>query len=94
MSDYKIVRSARAGVFFAKIAEENGQDFVLVDARRIWYWDGAASLSELAVAGVRHPDKCKFPVAVEKIRVFEVIEVLEVTETAAASIRSVKIWSE
>ena len=45
-----IVRTDRAGVFFARITFMNGSTADLADARRLWYWDGAASLSQLAAA--------------------------------------------
>ena len=39
-----IVRCQGAGVFFAEVASLDGQTAELHDARRIWYWAGAASL--------------------------------------------------
>lgn len=30
------------------------------NVRRIWYWEGANTLSQLAVDGTQLPDKCKF----------------------------------
>lgn len=45
---YYIVRSDRAGVFFGRIKERNGSEVTMTDVRRIWYWYGAASLSQLA----------------------------------------------
>lgn len=46
-----IVRGDRSGVFFGTLRERNGQEVVLADCRRLWYWDGAASISQLAVDG-------------------------------------------
>ena len=48
----KIVRTYSAGVFFGEIESRNGQEVVMRNARRLWYGDGAASLSQLAVVGV------------------------------------------
>lgn len=59
---YYIIRCDQAGVFFAKIAERRGAEADLVDCRRLWYWDGAASLSQLATEGVKAPENCKFTV--------------------------------
>lgn len=50
-----IVRGDRSGVFFGTLLERNGQEVVLADCRRLWYWDGAASISQLAVDGVPTP---------------------------------------
>lgn len=92
MSEYKIVRTFSAGVFFGKIESRNGKEVVLRDARRLWYWDGAASLSQLAMEGVKKPENCKFPCAVNRVELLEVIEILDTTEECKKSIDSVKIW--
>lgn len=93
MTDYKIIRTARAGVFFAKIKKIQGQTVELQDARRLWYWSGAASLSQLAIDGVSDAKNCKFPAAVENMTVFEVIEIIDATEKCVESIRAVKTWA-
>lgn len=94
-SEFVIVRTYSAGVFYAQIESrsKNGKRAVLRSARRLWYWDGAASLSELATRGTSKPNGCKFPVAVDRIEVTEVIEVLSTTAVARASIDGVPAWS-
>jgi hypothetical protein len=92
MEKYYIVRTENAGVFFAQVEKLDGQTAKLKNSRRIWYWDGAASLSELAVNGTAKPENCKFPVSVESMTVFEVIELIECTEKAINSINSVPVW--
>ena len=92
-SDYKLIRTYSAGVFFAKIEKREGKEAVLRDAIRIWYWEGAYSLSELAVNGTCRPDKCKFAIPVDTIELTEVIEVLSVTEKAKNSILGVPSWT-
>lgn len=94
MSEMKIVRSNGAGVFFGKVTEENGNTVVMENARRLWYWAGASSLSELAQYGTASPDNCKFPCEVDKIKVFNVLEILDCTEEAVASINGVKEWKQ
>ena len=89
---YVIARSYKAGVFAGYLQSRKGQEVVLLDARRLWYWKGAASLSQLAVDGVSKPDECKFPTAVPKVELLEVIEILEVSEKAKESILGVKEW--
>ena len=89
----KIVRTQSAGVFFGTIKSRNGKEAVLTNVRRLWYWSGAASLSQLAQSGTSAPGKCKFPEAVDKITVTEVIEILNVTPQAAKSIDAVPIWT-
>ena len=64
---YVIARTYSAGVFAGFLFRRNGKEAVLKNARRIWYWKGAASLSELAVRGTSKPSECKFPVAVPEV---------------------------
>ena len=89
---YVIARTYSAGVFAGYLQERKGQEVTLLNARRIWQWFGAASLSQLAVDGTSKPNDCKFPVEVSKVELTQVIEVLDVTEKARLSIASVKPW--
>ena len=97
MDKRRLVRTYSAGVFFGELDEgtrsADGRRGLIRNARRIWYWEGAASLSELAERGTSKPDECKFPVAVAAIEVTDIIEVLSVSERAAASIDSVPVWT-
>ena len=89
---YVIVRCDRAGVFAGVFEERNGREVILSDCRRLWYWDGAASISQLAVDGTKRPDECKFTKTVEEITLLETIEIIPCTETAEKSIRGVAVW--
>lgn len=90
--EYCMVRTYSAGVFAGYIESRNGKEAVLRNARRIWYWDGAASLSQLATDGTSKPENCKFPCAVDKVTLTEVIEIIPITEKAKKSIDEVKVW--
>lgn len=94
METRKIVRANGAGVFFGEIVEKNGDTVTMRNARRLWYWSGASSLSELAQHGVARPAECKFPCAVDEVEVFNVLEILNVTEEAGESIDGVKEWKQ
>lgn len=87
-----IIRSDRAGVFFGTLVAKEGTEVELENCRRIWYWDGAASISQLAVDGTAKPDNCKFTVTVSEIIITDVIEIIPCTEKAIKSIESVKVW--
>ena len=91
---YVIVRTYSAGVFAGEIESRNGQEVVLTNARRIWYWSGAASLSQLAMEGTKKPKECKFPCKVDKIEVLEAIEILYCTLKAQKSIENVPVWEQ
>lgn len=90
----KIVRTYSAGVFAGDVESRNGKECVMRNARRIWYWDGAASLSELAMRGTSKPENCRFPVAVDRVELTEVIEILDCTDVAAKSISEVPEWTK
>lgn len=92
---YVIVRSESAGVAAGTLTDRSrdGSRAVLTGARRIWYWAGAASLSELATLGTSRPDDCKFPAPVDVVELLGVIEVLAVTPQARTSIERVPVWS-
>ena len=90
--DYVIVRTCSAGVFAGTLASRIGQEVTLKNARRLWYWDGAASLSQLAVEGVSKPQNCKFPVEVTEVILTQAIELMPTTSEAKKSIEGVPIW--
>jgi hypothetical protein len=91
---YVLVRTHSAGVFAGYLESQDGQVVVLRDARRIWKWAGAASLSQLATDGTSDPSNCKFPVEVDRIELLQSIEIINVTEKARQSIKGVAIWKE
>ena len=61
-------------------------------ARCIWYWEGAASLLQMAKEGVSRPRECKFTVYVDEIVLLDAIEILPCTDRAVASIERVPAW--
>ena len=91
---YCIVRSARAGVFAGTVKSRNGQEVCMTNARRIWYWDGAASLSQLSISGTSKPENCKFPASVPSVMLFEVVEILPTTANAEQCIKGVAEWTK
>lgn len=91
---YVIVRSTNAGVFAGELKELEGQCVRMSNVRRIWYWKGAASISQLAKDGTSQPDECQFPAAVKKQIIFEVIEIIPCTSKAQKSIEDVKEWKQ
>ena len=90
---YVMIRTRSAGVFCGTLVNFEKQMVKLSKARRIWYWSGAASLSQLAMYGTKDPKNCKFPCEVSEIILPDVIEIIPVTKEAEKSIKSVKVWS-
>jgi len=92
---FVIVRTYSAGVFAGYLKSRKGKEVVLQDARRIWYWSGAASLSQLAMEGSSTPDKCKFPQPVDEVILTEAIEILSCTPKAKKCImKDVPTWKQ
>lgn len=87
-----IIRADRAGVFYGEIKERNGNEVTITNVRRLWFWAGANSLSQLAVDGVAKPEECKFTVYVPEMTILGVIEIIPCTDKAIASIEGVKEW--
>ena len=93
LNQYVIVRTYSAGVFAGTLIKKEGSEVELHNARRLWYWDGAASLSQLAEEGVSKPNDCKFPIEVAQVILLGVVEILKVSDKAKESIASVRIWA-
>ena len=90
---YVIIRSQSAGVFAGYLKSNEKDIVVLKKARRIWYWSGAATLSQLAEEGTKKPEDCKFPCEVTEMQINQVIEILYTTDRACVSIQEVPVWS-
>jgi len=91
---YAIVRGSHSGVFAGEVASREGREVSLNRSRRIWYWSGAATLSEMATRGVMRPHECRFPAAVaEGHLVLDAVEVIPCTEEARKSIEAVPTWT-
>lgn len=89
---YCVIRCDRAGVFAGTVESVEGQTVLARNVRRLWYWDGAASLSQLAVDGVKKPANCKFTVSVDTILLTDAIEIIPATEAARDIIQKVQEW--
>ena len=91
---YCIVRTFSAGVFAGYVKERSGKEGVILQARRLWKWAGAASLSQLAVDGTKDPAGCKFPCEVKEVILTEITEIIPCTEKAKVSIEGVTVWKK
>jgi hypothetical protein len=87
-----LVRTKSAGVFVGIIKDMQKEECIMINARRIFYWEGAASLSQLAAEGVKNAGKCLFPREVGEVIIHKPVETIKLTEAAVESINSVKIW--
>lgn len=87
-----IVRGEKSGVFAGNIVERSGREVKLENCRRLWYWEGACSISELAIKGTSQPKNCKFTLTVDEIEILDAIEIIKCTNEAEKSIKGVDIW--
>ena len=92
--NYVVVRTYSAGVHAGYLKSREGKEVVLTNCRRLWYWKGAATLSQVAGSGIVNPDACKFPAAIAEITLTEAIEVIPCTDKAKSIIEGVKEWVE
>ena len=90
--NYVIVRGDRSGVFFGELKERSGQEVELLNARKLWFWSGAAAVEQIAKDGVKNPSGCKFTVSVESMIITDAIQVIPCTKSAAENIMAVKEW--
>ncbi|MDP2270906.1 MAG: hypothetical protein Q8K32_09260 [Archangium sp.] len=79
-----IVRTYGAGVHVGYLARTDGQEVELLEARRLWSWQGANTLNEVALNGVAKSSKVAQPLP--QARLHSVIETLPVSEKAAPSL--------
>ncbi len=89
---YCVVRGRSFGVFAGTVEALEDGTVLLSDARRLWYWDGAASLSQLAMEGVKRPDNCKFAMVVASVLLLDAIEIIPTTNDARKIIEEVPVW--
>ncbi len=87
-----IVRAKDAGVFFGEIAERSHDEVTMRNVRKLWHWNGACAVEQLAMEGVKRPDDCKFTVIVPEMIIANPIQIIEATEAACKSIEAVKEW--
>lgn len=85
-----IIRCDRAGVFYAEIAERRGDEADLVNVRRLHYWTGAASLSQVAMDGIGNGSR--LTMTVPKMTVLGVIEVIPCSDVACKNLDGVMEW--
>lgn len=91
-NQYYIVRTDRAGVFFGKIKEASHDEVTMTDVRKLWHWDGACAVEQIALEGVKKPNNCNFTVVVPEMVVFDPIQVIPCTDEAAEILSKVAVW--
>jgi len=99
-----MVRTYSAGVHYGFLKKRDstlaGIEVELIEARRVWQWSGAASLSQLAMEGTNNVmegtnnvNGCKMPCTVDVIELLA-IEIIQMTAKSLKSLNSVPIWKK
>lgn len=78
---FVLVRTFSAGVHFGTLEEMEGQIITLSNARRLWSWQGALSLSEIAMKGIDIKNS-KVSVPVDEIVLTQAIEIIRVNKNS------------
>ena len=78
-----IVRTYSAGVHFGLLVKRDGKECVLNDARRIWEWRGAFTLSAVAMEGIKSG---RISAVVPLILLTEAIEIIPCSTVAIDNI--------
>lgn len=91
---YYVVRGDRSGVFAGNIVSRDGREVTMSNVRKLWYWEGACSISQIALEGVKAPDECKFTVALDELTILDAIEIIPCTKEAEEIIRGVAEWKK
>lgn len=84
IGEFCVVRTWTAGVHMGTVAEIYGTSVVLHDARRLYNWSGAFTLSEVSQDGVGEDSRISKPVP--KILLTQAIEVIPCSEKAKANL--------
>lgn len=87
-----IARIERAGVFHGTLAAKDAEITTMTDVRRIYYWEGALSVTDMSVTGVNASSKITLPAKRVVFQTARVIELVECTDEANKSIESIKPW--
>ena len=89
-----IVRCYGAGVFFGEVREvsgdANGLNVRLANARKVWYWDGAAAVEQLSQEGCN--DSSKITVAVPELVVAGAVQIIPCSDKAIKNLEAKKEW--
>jgi len=89
---YVCVRTYSAGVYIGYLSERDGQEVELKNARRVWFWAGAASLSQLAEEGSSKQTECKISVTVSNILLLQAIEIISISAQAKKNLDAIQDW--
>ena len=84
IGEFVILRTNSAGVHMGTLREIHGTAALVEDCRRLWQWQGAFTLNEVALFGCAESSRISRPVP--RILLTEVIEVIPCTKKATENL--------
>ena len=88
-----IVRAYESGVHFGEVTETrdkaHGLSVTLKNSRRVHYWEGAASLSQMAIEGIKSG---RIAMVLPEIQVENVCEIIPMSDAAIDNMKNQPIW--
>lgn len=91
-----IIRSFDAGVFFGKVKEvstdANGINVRLVNARKVWSWEGAAAVEQLSQDGCA--DNSRLTITVPDVIVANASQILPCSDKAISILEALPEWKQ
>jgi len=92
--EYVVVRTYSAGVHIGYLKARSGKGVTLISSRRIWSWQGANTLTDIALIGTTAPEKCKITARLPIIHLTEAIEIIPTTKEAFDCLEKVAEWTK
>ena len=88
-----IIRSYASGVHFGEVAETrdtlHGLSVTMKNSRRIHYWEGACSLSQVAMEGIQAG---RVAMELPEIQVENVIEIIPMPQSSIDNLKNQPVW--
>ena len=87
-----IARIERAGVFHGVLDYKDAEITRMTHVRRIYYWQGALSVTDMAVNGISAASKVTVPASVVEFDTPQVVELIECSNEASQVIENITPW--
>ena len=87
-------RTDSAGVHFGELVEKDHQECLVKNARRVYYWTHACSLSQLAMEGSKDIENCKIAMLVDETILDQVIETIPMSDEAIRILGGASSWKK
>ena len=89
-----IVRTDRAGVFYGEVKSKTKDSITMTNVRKVFYWDGACAIEELALNGTAKPSSCKLTVVIPEMEITSPIQIIPCSKNSVEILNSIAIWKK